>query len=146
MAVKGSGTSPMKDNPDPPMVEQTHYDARSGAPKKAQTAFPVKWTMRDMNKESGVTAGLAPGETGPDASSPNPLDPETPAQRGKTLKRQPSPLKPSWGMRGGMGQTVDPDIAGKVLGEAILSGATKLPSVTSAQSGPGVVYTGRDPN
>jgi hypothetical protein len=172
MAVKGqtypvrrfAGTEPLANNPDPPMVEQTHFDARSGAPKKALASFDTKWGMRDMNAPSGVTSAIGPVHpgVGPDASAADVLDPESPAQRGKALKRQPGALipgeggngatfmpgtlKPSWGLKGGMGQTVDNNIGGQVLGEAILSGSTKLPAATSENSGPGVAYTGRDPN
>ncbi len=159
MAVKGSGTVARKDNPDPPMVEQTHYDARSGAAKRPLTSFDTKWGMTDQNKPSGVTSAISPIHPGkgPDASAADVLDPETPAERGKTLRRQPGgvgaqtsngtfvpgKLNSSWGMKGGMGQGVDNDIGGKVLGEAILSGSTKLPASTSENSGEKV--PGRQP-
>lgn len=161
MAVKGSGLGA---GPDPAMVDQTKYDARSGAPKHAQTSFPVKDGMKDQNAPSGVTSSVSPIHpgVGPDASAADVMDPESPAQRGKVLRKQPGALIPgpggsgatfapgtlksSWGMKGGMGQDVDNDIGGKVLGEAILSGSTKLPSATSDASGPGPAYTGNDPN
>jgi hypothetical protein len=49
-------------------------------------------------------------------------------------------------MKGGMGQDVDNELGGKVLGEAILSGATKLPAATTDASGPAPAYTGKDSN
>ena len=42
--------------------------------------------------------------------------------------------------------TLNKDLAGKVLGEAILSGSTKLPASVSAASGSAPAYTGKDPN
>jgi hypothetical protein len=137
------------------MVDQTKYDARSGAAKKPQTSFPVKDGMKDQNAPSGVTSSVGPIHpgVGPDASAADVMDPESPSQRGKTLKRQPGALiqgadgksatftpgtlKASWGAKGGMGQDVDNAIGGKVLNEAILSGSTKLPSATSEASGSG---------
>ena len=129
-------------------VDQTHFDARSGAPKHPQTSFPVKDGMKDQNAPSGVMSAISPIHpgAGPDASAADVLDPETPAQRGKALRRQPAELQAKWGAKGGDGQGVDNNIGGKVLGEAILSGSSKLPAATSEQSGPGAAYTGRDPN
>ena len=51
-------------------------------------------------------------------------------------------------MKGGDGQGVDNDMSGKVLGEAILSGSTRLPASTSTttDSGAAPKYTGKDPN
>ncbi len=163
MAVKGSGTGTA--GPDKgAFTEQTHYDARKGAPKKAQTDFPVKGGMKDQNAPSGVTSAIAPIHpgVGPDASAADVMDPETPAQRGKQGRRQPGgagaqtsngdwvpgKLNSSWGMKGGNGQGVDNDMSGKVLGEAILSGSTRLPASTSTttDSGAAPKYTGKDPN
>ena len=90
MAVKGSGTGTA--GPDKgAFTEQTHYDARKGAAKKPQTDFPVKGGMKDQNAPSGVTSAIAPIHpgVGPDASAADVMDPETPAQRGKVLRRQP---------------------------------------------------------
>jgi hypothetical protein len=142
MAQQGSGTKPRSDNPDPAMVGQTHYDARSGAAKKAQISFPLAHGMKDQNAPSGVTSAIAPIHpgVGPDASMADVMDPETPAQRGKVLKRQAPELQAKWGMKGGDGQGVSSDLGGKVLGEAILSGSTVLPSKTSEASGPGPAY------
>jgi len=131
MAVKGSGIGK---GPDPTMVDQTKYDARSGAAKHPQTSFPTKWGMKDQTVESGNTAGLSPANpgTGPDASSPNPLDAEP---RVKNLKRQAAILQTPWGnMKDANGNGVthsgNPG-AGAVLGEAILSGSSKLPGSPS---------------
>ena len=161
MAVKGSGLGA---GPDPKMVDQTSYDARKGAPKKPLTDFATKWGMKDQNAPSGVTSAIAPIHpgVGPDASAADVMDPETPAQRGKTLRRQPGgagaltsngsfvpgKLNSAWGMKGGNGQGVDNDMSGKVLGEAILSGSTKLPASTSTQTDSGAApkYTGKDSN
>lgn len=159
MAVKGSGLGA---GPDPAMVDQTHFDARNGAPKKPQTSFPVKEGMKDQNAPSGVTNSVGPAHpgVGPDASAKDVLDPYSAADRGKLLKKQPGgvgaqtsngtwvpgKLSASWGMKGGDGQGVDPDMSGKVLGDAIVSGSTKLPASVNAASGPAPAYTGRDPN
>jgi hypothetical protein len=167
MAVQNSGTKPRADNPDPAMVEQQHYDARSGKPKNTQTDFPVKPGMKDQTVMSRVGPGMSGSPEpnpayhfGPDASSANPSDPETPAQRGKVLKRQPGALipsadgqgsqytpgtlKPTWGMKGTGPRGIQD--SGEVLGDAILSGSTKLPASVSAASGPAPAYTGKDPN
>ena len=150
MAVQGSGLGKGPDSGA--MKDQTSYDARSGAAKKTQTSFGQKWGMRDRIKFDG--AGPTNPGSGPDASSPNPLDPEP---RGKVLRRQPTAgnARTPWGQRGAAsdmsssqqsGKTLDPSLSGRVLGEAIISGASKLPGSTREQSGPGVKYTGRDPN
>jgi hypothetical protein len=150
MAVQGSGLGKGPDSGA--MKEQTSYDARSGAAKKTQTSFPQKWGMRDRISFDG--AGPSSPGSGPDASSPNPLDPEP---RGKVLRRQPTSgnARTPWGQKGAadrmapsqqVGNTYDPSLSGKVLGEAIISGSSKLPGSTSEASGPGVKYTGRDPN
>ena len=146
MAVQGSGLGA---GPDPKMVDQQNYDARKGAPKKALTSFETKWGMRDMNAPSGVTSSVSPIHpgVGPDASAADVMDPETPAQRGKVLRRQPGVMKSSWGIPGDPERgSLSDNLAGKVLGEAILSGSTKLPASVNAASGPGVPYTGKDPN
>lgn len=144
MAVKGSG---LGKGPDPAMVDQAHYDARSGAAKRAQTSFPIHPGMTDRIK--GPQAGPSSPGSGPDASSSNPLDPETAAQRGKRLRRQPGAmlpgggswepgtLKSSWGMTDANGKGVDNSIGGKVLSEAILSGSTTLPASVSTKTGSG---------
>ena len=136
MAVKGSGLGAGPDTGE--FTDQTSFDARKGAPKKVQTDFAVKDGMKDQNAPSGVTSAIGPVHpgAGPDASAADVMDPESPAQRGKVLKRQPAPeAKSSWGMKGGMGQDVDTSIGGKVLGEAILSGSTKLPASVASNSG-----------
>jgi hypothetical protein len=128
----------------PGMVDQTKYDARSGGvAKHPQTTFAIHPGMTNQTTMSGLGPGI--GGTGPDASSPNPLDPEP---RVKNLRRQPVTLAPKWGMKGasqtpGMsdshvtgktlatvmqdGSTLGAEaMAGKVLGEGILAGAGKL--------------------
>ena len=159
MAVKGSGTVAQSNNPDPPMADQTKYDARSGAGKRTQTTYPTKWGMVDQNPEKGVTAGLDP-QTGvwskpPDASSPNVMDPEPKA---KVLRRQAQILQTPHGMKGassGMspsqrdGNTLTGNVGGKVLGEAILSGSTKLPGTNVEKTDSGAApkpWPVSDPN
>jgi hypothetical protein len=163
MAVKGSGTGTA--GPDKgAFVDQTSYDARKGAPKKPLTSFEKAWNMKDQNEPSGVTSAIAPIHpgVGPDASAADFMDAETPAERGGDRRRQPGgasartsngtwvpgKLNSSWGMRGGNGQGVDNDMSGKVLGESILSGSTRLPASTSTttDSGAAPKYTGKDPN
>src|SRR5674476_774203 len=126
-------------------VDQTHYDARGGGvPKHPQTSFAIHEGMKDQNAPSGVTSAVSPIHpgVGPDASMADVLDPYTSAERGRVLRRQPVVLETKWGAKGGDGQSLDPNLGGKVLGEAILSGASKLPAATSEQSGPGVKYPG----
>jgi len=132
MAVSGSGLGKGPD--DGEFKNQTSYDARKGAAKKPQTSFPVKDGMKDQNAPSGVTSAIGPIHpgAGPDASAADVMDPETPAQRGKVLRRQPDPLTAKYGMKNGDGKGLDPNIGGKVLGEAILSGATSLPSAVKS--------------
>lgn len=155
MAVSGSGTKPMGSTIDPAMQDQTSYDARKGAPKRVQAATPITWGMKDMNAQSGVTSGVGGGKTGPDASSPNPLDPEP---REKNLVRQPSVLATSWGMKGasislgegnshvdgkdlhGMPQgtsLASSPTSGKVLNNAVLSGSSKLPDTVALKTDSG---------
>lgn len=154
MAQQGSGLGKGPDGND--MTEQQHYDARSGAAKKAQTSFPVHPGMADRTSFSG--AGPSSPGSGPDAGAPEPMDGGIPGpNRGKTLRRTPNPAtaRTSWDMKGAApnmspsqqtGKTLDTGIGGRVLGEAILSGSTKLPASTSEASGPAPAYTGRDPN
>jgi hypothetical protein len=109
MAYQGKSNSATK----PGMKDQTDSNiARSGAAKRVQTKFPVKDGMKDMTT---MSAGPKNPGSGPDASSPNPLDPEPQA---KTLRRQPQVLKSSWGMKGAGGKAIDTDIGPKVLAEA----------------------------
>lgn len=156
MAVQNSGLGA---GPDPAMVDQTSFDARKGSPKKAQTSFPIKEGMKDQNAPSGVTSAISPIHpgVGPDASAADVMDPESGAERGKTLRRQPGArtgnpdgpgtLTASWGMKGDpLRGSLDTNLAGKVLGDAILSGSTKLPASASEASGAGPAYTGKDPN
>jgi hypothetical protein len=98
------------------MTDQTSSNiARDGAAKKPQTSFPVKDGMKDMTTMSGI-APSNPG-TGPDASSPNPLDPEP---RAKLLKKQGSELQAAWDQKDGDGDGLDNAIGGQVMDEAQL--------------------------
>lgn len=128
MAVQGNG---LGRGPDPAMKDQTSFDARSGAAKRPQTSFKPSWGMKadgddapgeDDSAEDNALTGAKSGK-GPDASSPNPTNLLSPAERGKSLRKQPNPLKSSWGMKDADGKGVDPDIGGKVIGEAIMGGA-----------------------
>ena len=125
MAQQGSGLGA---GPDPKMqdrVTSSPIDPRSGTAKHPQTTFADTFGMKDQTKMSGVGGG----GTGPDASSPNPLDPEPQV---KLLHRQPGTLKANPGTPiDGDGDGLDEDIGGKVIGEAILSGSTAFPASTS---------------
>jgi hypothetical protein len=126
MAEQNSG---LGKGPDGPRVDQTtgNMARDGGAAKHPQTTFKDTWGMKDQTALSGVGPGN-PG-SGPDASSPNPLDPEPQA---KLLRRQPQVLKANPGTPiDGDGDGLDQDIGGKVIGEAILSGSTTLPASTS---------------
>ena len=124
MAVQGSGLGA---GPDPKMADQTNSNvARDGAAKRPQTSFPVKDGMKDMT----VMSGIGPGASGPDASSPNPLDAEP---LGKAVKRV---TESSWGQKTGDGDAFDPNMSGAVLREAVQSGA-KLPASTSEKTASG---------
>jgi hypothetical protein len=97
------------------MAEQTSGNiARDGAAKSPQTSFPVKDGMKDMTEYS---AGPASPGTGPDASSPNPLDPEP---RAKLLKSQGSDLQAAWGQTDGDGDGLDLGLGSQVMDEAQL--------------------------
>jgi hypothetical protein len=130
MAQQGSGLGKGPD--DGAFTNRTSFDARSGSAKRIQTEFAQKWGMKDADgsdesKEDALNASPSNPGTGPLADSPRPLDLLTPEQRGKTLRRQPSPLQSKWGMVDANGKGVDGALGGKVLGEAILSGAASLP-------------------
>ena len=127
MAQQGSG---LGSGPDPKMqdrVSRSPIDPRSGKPKHPQTTFADTPGMKDMTTMSGISPAV-PG-TGPDASSPNPLDPEP---MSKLLHRQPTDLKANPGTPvDGDGDGLDYGLGGKVLGEAILSGSTAFPASTT---------------
>lgn len=125
MAQQGSGLGKGPDGDS--MQDQTSYNARSGAAKHVQTNFPVHPGMTDQQR---AMAGISPADagSGPDASSPNPMDSQSVSQRGKSLRKQPSPLQSSWGMKDANGKGVDENLGGRVLGEAILSGSAHIPS------------------
>ena len=116
MAVKGSGV--VAKTIDPKMedrITSSPVDPRSGKAKHTQTSFPIKSGMKDQTEASKLQ-GISPGSPGfgPDASSPNPLDPEP---KDKNLRRQ-GPYKASWGMKDANGQGVDGTIGQKILDEA----------------------------
>lgn len=111
------------------MKDPTSFNARDGAAKKPQTSFDVHPGMTDNQRKQ---AGISPDNpgTGPDASSPNPL-----ANAPQSGGEDGTPLKASWDMKDANGKGVDNAIGGKVLGEAILSGASKLPASESYSTG-----------
>lgn len=131
MAQQGSGV--VAKTIDPAMAGQTSYDARSGAAKHPQTSFPIKWGMTNQTAQGPQIGPVNPG-SGPDASSPNPLDPESQV---RVLRKQPDTMTSSWGMKDANGNGVDNSMAGKVLGSAILSGSSRLPATATPASGPG---------
>jgi hypothetical protein len=142
MAVKGSGLGAGPDGPRVDQVANTPVDPRSGKAKHPQTTFENKWGMKDMTTMSGISPAV-PG-TGPDASSPNPLDPEP---QSKLLRRQPTEIKANPGTPvDGDGNGLDYGLGGKVLGEAILSGSTAFPASTKEAGGAAPAYSGRDSN
>lgn len=92
----------------PGMKDQTDSNiARSGAAKRPQTSFP---TTHGMRSRIGEVAGVKGDGSGPDASSPNPLDPTT---KGKST---PTPSQ-AWGMEKSP-TTHSPQLGSKVLSEA----------------------------
>lgn len=127
MAVQGSGLGKGPDGGA--FKDQTSTNvARDGAAKRPQTSFDTKWGMKDM---TSFSAGPKMPGTGPDASSPNPLDPQP------KDKDAQSSFNASWNMKDANGQGVDKNIGGRVIGEAILSGSAKLPaSETYSNAGP----------
>lgn len=137
MAVKGSGV--VAKTIDPPMedrISSSPINPRSGAAKKTQTKYPVKTGMKDQTDASKLRGAVptmatngrptADGYTfGPDASSANPLDPEP---KDKNLRRQPSVLKSSWGMKDANGNGVDNDLGKGILDEASRLGKGPSPA------------------
>lgn len=158
MAIKVSGNVAAK----PGMNDPTSYDARSGAAKKPLTKFDTKWGMRSRSQEVGVAAGIAPGSfaDAPDADPANlaRTDVMSPEPKKKNLIKQTQILKTRWDMKGAApnmspsqtnGNTLDGNIGGKVLGEAILSGSTRLPGSASTKTDSGAApksYPASDPN
>lgn len=151
MAVQGSGLGAGPDKGA--FKDQQSYDARSGAAKKTQTSFPTHKAMADQQNYRNVGPSN-PGQ-GPDAGGPEPMDGGIPGpNRGKTLRRTPTAglERTPWGQRGAApdmspsyssGKQLDSSLAGRVLGEAILSGAKSIPSSTSEASGPAKAYNGK---
>lgn len=86
--------------------------ARDGAAKRPQKVFPVKWGMKDQTEASKLV-GISPDSPGfgPDASSPNPLDPSP------KLKKF-GEVKAAWQMRDANGQSVNGNLGKAVLAEA----------------------------
>lgn len=115
------------------MSDQTSTNiARDGAAKKPQTSFPVKDGMKDM---TAYSAGPANPGTGPDASSPNPLDAEP---RQKTLKKQGASLEAAWDQKDGDGDGLDMSLGEAVLDEAELRHSLPpSPSFAGAGGAPG---------
>lgn len=136
MAQQGSGLGKGPDGDA--FTDQTSFNARAGAAKQTQKSFETKWGMKDPdgNDETNEAVGPVNPGSGPDASSGNPLDPQSVADRGK--RRAPADMKTPWGMTGADGKGLDNSIGGRVIGEAILSGSAKLPTSESYSSaGPG---------
>ena len=111
----------------------------------------MKEGMKDQNAPSGVTSAVAP--TFIPVLAPMRRRPMSwTRKRRLSAARRSSVSRPCSKQflgvcKGGMGQRRRTNnIGGKVLGEAILSGSTKLPATTSDASGPGPAYTGNDPN
>lgn len=120
MAVQGSG---LGGNPDTAaMKDPTGFNARSGAAKSPQTSFPTKWGMKDRIGSQKEDAGPSNPGTGPAAVEPNPLDGGIRKDIQGALDVNPGTPKD------GHGRGLDSGSGGRVLGEAILSGASTLPS------------------
>jgi hypothetical protein len=112
----------------PGMSDQTSGNiARDGAAKHPQTSFPVKGGMKDQTDASKLR-GIAEVVTdkgtreigfgfnyGPDASSPNPLDPSPKVKKFGAVKA-------SWDMKDANGDGVSNETGGQVLSEAALLG------------------------
>lgn len=110
MAFKGSAAPAHKG-----MQDQTSSNiARDGAAKRPQSSFPVHSGMKDQTAYSGAGPGN-PG-SGPDAASPNPLDPTV---KGKKVQ---SSFPTKWGMRDANGKSINGDHSGS----AVLSEASAL--------------------
>ncbi len=111
----------MSDPIHPGMTSRISGDARSGAAKSPQTSFPLAHGMKDQTSMSGI----GPGSTGPDAAPANPLaNPAPPSVHQKSFAA-------SWGAVDADGDGVDNTMAGRVLGDAILSGSDALPGSDS---------------
>jgi len=118
-------------------ISTSPIDPRSGAAKKLQGSVAVHPAMK--NSQSFAASPGASG-SGPDASSPDVLDP-SPRNR---LKNQPQILRTPWGAMDNLGPNrskLDAS-AGKVIGQAVLSGSTKLPATATPAAGAGP----KDPN
>lgn len=126
MANQGSGLGKGPDGDV--MQDQTSFNARNGAAKKPQTSFEIHPGMTDNQRAMAGVSPTDPG-SGPDAVASNPLS-------GVPVRGEDSPPpKASWDMKGADGKGLDNSIGGRVLGEAILSGAAKLPTDESYSTG-----------
>lgn len=134
MANQGSGLGKGPDGDT--FKDQSSFNARDGAAKKPQTSFSIHPGMTDQQRAMAGVSPVNPGD-GPVADGPKAYDPLSPADRGKTLRRQPPAdgMRASWDMKGADGKGLDTSIGGRVLGEAILSGSAKLPSGESYSTG-----------
>lgn len=121
MAVQGSGV--VGSTIDPAMQSRISFDARSGAAKRTQTNFPTHPGMENQTSMSGVGPDN-PG-SGPDGSAANPMQSEP---RVRPLRKQPDVPTASWNMTDANGNGVDPTMAGRVLGDAILKDAGRIPA------------------
>ncbi len=121
----------------PQDIEIDQGMARKGAPKKLDPlVIHDDHAMRARLRTPSIGAPPTGGAP-PDASSPLPTDPEK--QHGS--KRLPIPaLHPSMaserrsGPEGSIGAKYDPASANRVVGQAILSGSTRLPDSTSEET------------
>jgi hypothetical protein len=111
---------------NPQAVEIDRGLARAGAAKRLDPLV----THPHMANRTSTSLGAPPTGAPPDASAPLPTDVEK--QHGSKTLPIPkcNPGTPSRPDRG-YGSIFDPDNANKVVGEAILSGSTRLPDSTS---------------
>lgn len=108
---------------NPGEIETDKGLARTGAAKRLDPLV----IHPHMASRTNTTLGAPPTGAPPDASSPLPTDPER-QHGGKTLPMPKChPGTPSRPERG----TFDPGRANLVIGEAILSGSTRLPDATT---------------
>lgn len=109
---------------NPGGIEVARGIARDGSLKKLD---PPGVIHPSMANRTSTSLGAPPTGAPPDASSPLPTDVEK--QHGSKTLPIPRchPGTPSRAER----STYDPDSANKVVGEAILSGSTRLPDSTS---------------
>lgn len=107
MAVKKGASVPVKAGMKD---QQSSNIARDGAAKRPQTSFATHSAMQDR---VGSVKGIGGKGTGPDASSPNPMDPTV---KGKTFP----PAGEKWGMKDANGKGVDHALGGRILNEGAM--------------------------